>query len=256
MSLAIVGGALAYRLLHDPHATETVFPLGSAATTSDVGEIPTGQELRIASAAVVLQADPVGSHEGRSTGALRQPIRPAGDPGHSPQPAGAPVGNNTTSSSSTTSSPSTMAAASSTVAPTVGPTQGGATSTNESITPAPTTSSTQGSATSSNESTTPAPTTVPMPAGPMAVDDAATGSEGKGLKIKVLGNDTEGAAELDVDTLTIESGPGHADDYRVHDDHIHYKSVDDYSGTDRLRYRICDENGLCATATLVLTIEE
>lgn len=97
---------------------------------------------------------------------------------------------------------------------------------------------------------------MPGPAGPVAVDDFESGSEGKGLKIKVLDNDIEGDAELDEDSLVIVSGPNHADEHRVHGDHIHYKSVDDFSGTDQLRYRICDEHGSCATAAVVLTIED
>ena len=80
--------------------------------------------------------------------------------------------------------------------------------------------------------------------------------EGHDENIKVLENDRPGNSPLDEDTLEIIGAPRHAQDYRVHNDHIHYKSVDDYEGTDRIVYRICNENGLCGTGTVRITVSD
>jgi hypothetical protein len=80
--------------------------------------------------------------------------------------------------------------------------------------------------------------------------------EGKDANIDVLDNDDPGSAPFDEDTLTIIGPPAHSDpgDYRVHNDHIHYRSVDDYSGPDSITYRICNFDGLCSTATIWITV--
>ena len=104
----------------------------------------------------------------------------------------------------------------------------------------------------------PAPTTTAttIPAGsPTAVADAVSAEEDKDVRIFVLGNDGAGSAPLDEGTLEIVAGPLHADAFRVHDDHLHYRSVKDYEGTDTLRYRICNDDGLCDEAMVTITVE-
>ena len=102
-------------------------------------------------------------------------------------------------------------------------------------------------------STTAAPTTT-APEGPRALDDGVRVEEGERKKIRVLENDRPGGSPLDPDTLTIVVAPSHAERYRVQDDHIRYESVENYEGSDRIVYRICDETGLCDTAAADITV--
>lgn len=90
--------------------------------------------------------------------------------------------------------------------------------------------------------------------GPVAVDDRLAIDEGKEGKPKVLDNDQPGDAALDKDTLVIIAAPANAESYRVHGDHLHYRAADGFLGTDRLRYRICDVDGRCDTASVFITV--
>jgi HD-GYP domain-containing protein (c-di-GMP phosphodiesterase class II) len=96
---------------------------------------------------------------------------------------------------------------------------------------------------------------VPGPAsGPLLIDDGATAGEHGDEKIHVLDNDVPSAGQFDLATFSIVAGPAATHEYRIHDDHIHYKAGKGSSGTDQLTYRICDTAGACGTATLVITI--
>ncbi len=267
-----VGAAVVYRLSTDPHqemsnqATLDLPPLTDVAGTADATDESQPRSRlpgQLSPAAVdsgpthtesaadrqPSQAMPPTS-EGRSTGALneRHQVEESGRAatrsrtGTSPTPAPT-VTTSTTRPTTTTQSTST-------------------TTTRPTTTIRSTTTSTTASTSlvksgddETSSTTTPATTPAPRPAGPVAVDDAITGDDGKDLKISVLKNDREGAASLDKDTLVIVSGPSQAESHRVHGDHIHYKSHDDFSGVDQLRYQVCDENGQCATANVLVTIE-
>lgn len=88
----------------------------------------------------------------------------------------------------------------------------------------------------------------------MAADDHVSTDEGKEVKPKVLENDGAGRAPLDEDTLSIVVGPANAKSHRAHDDHLHYRPADGFIGLDRIQYRICDVEGRCDTATVVITV--
>jgi len=71
----------------------------------------------------------------------------------------------------------------------------------------------------------------------------------------VLANDSAGSAALNPSSLTITSGPAHANNYEVRSDFtIRYRSVLLFIGTDSLQYRICDTAGRCATATVTFKV--
>jgi len=108
--------------------------------------------------------------------------------------------------------------------------------------------------TSSTTSTTAPTTTTTRWSGPVAVDDRLAVDEGKEAKPEVLANDAPGDAPLDENTLSITAGPANAKSYKVHDDHLHYRPADGFTGVDRIRYRICDDAGRCDTATVTITV--
>ena len=119
-------------------------------------------------------------------------------------------------------------------------------------TTAPTTTTTT---TTVPTTTTTAPTTTTTtPGSPLALADDVSVNEGKDIGIHVLDNDDSGNAPFDEASLEIITDPLHAQDFRVHNDHIHYKSVKDYIGPDSIEYRICNTNGLCHASTITITV--
>ena len=84
--------------------------------------------------------------------------------------------------------------------------------------------------------------------------DAVTVEDDEDIRIYILDNDDPGNSPLDEDSLVIITEPLHADDFRVHNDHIDYESVNNYSGLDFIDYRICNTNGLCDIATVTVTV--
>ncbi|MEL7208860.1 MAG: hypothetical protein AAGK32_11640 [Actinomycetota bacterium] len=107
---------------------------------------------------------------------------------------------------------------------------------------------------------TPVPTTAepPPPAEPLIIvrDDVYELDEGKKKTINVLDNDEATEFKLDKDSVQIISPPRHADEYEVDDGRIRYRSVDDFEGTDSLRYQVCDSAGNCGSATLTLRVDD
>lgn len=156
-------------------------------------------------------------------------------------PAPTPGSSSTTTSRQTTTAPSST----STAAPATNPTRP---ATSPPTTQKPTTTA------KPTTTTTQATTTTTTPGVPQLRSDFVEVEEDKNIKIYVLDNDQSGNSEFDEDTLTITSNPLHADDFRVHDDHLHYKSIEDYVGTDTIRYRVCNTNGLCAVANVTITV--
>ncbi len=143
-------------------------------------------------------------------------------------------------STSTTSAPytTTTAATTTTTLPTT-------------TTTAPTTTTTAPTTTTTTGPTT----TTTTPGSPTAAADTFTVEEEKDEKIHVLDNDDSGNSNFDEATLEIITDPQYADSFRVHNDHIHYKSIET-TGQDTLQYRICNDNGLCDTGWLTITIVE
>lgn len=96
--------------------------------------------------------------------------------------------------------------------------------------------------------------------GPFTVDDDVTAEEGKDEKIQVLANDTDNLGPIDQSSLTIVIEPDHAETFRVHESggtfHLHYKSVDGYTGSDTIVYEVCDTSNRCSTGTVNITVED
>jgi hypothetical protein len=149
----------------------------------------------------------------------------------------------TTTTAVTSTVQTTVATTSATTTTTAAPTT--TTTVPTTTTTAPTTTTTAGPT-----------TTTPTPGSPTAVADSVTVDEGKDIKIHVLDNDLQGNSPLDEDSLVITVNPSHSSDFRVHGDHIHYKSDDDYEGIDTLVYRVCNNNGLCDTVTVTINVED
>jgi hypothetical protein len=194
--------------------------------------------------------------EGRSSGSLSglaSPDEPDTNPGRSSDSALVVNAGDPT--------PSTVAVATSQPPSTTTTTAPSSTTTSRPTTTVPpsTTTSRPSTTNTTRTPTTKPPSTEPPTSevnGPVARNDEASGDAGKNLKIRVLENDSEGGESIDKDTLTIIGGPSHAKDFRVHGDHIHYESVDDFSGVDRLSYQVCDKAGACDQATVVIAIED
>ncbi len=149
----------------------------------------------------------------------------------------------TTTTAVTSTVQTTVATTSATTTTTAAPTT--TTTVPTTTTTAPTTTTTAGPT-----------TTTTTPGSPTAVADSVTVDEGKDIKIHVLDNDLQGNSPLDEDSLVITVNPSHSSDFRVHGDHIHYKSDDDYEGIDTLVYRVCNNNGLCDTVTVTINVED
>ncbi|MEL7155994.1 MAG: HD domain-containing phosphohydrolase [Actinomycetota bacterium] len=122
-----------------------------------------------------------------------------------------------------------------------------------STTTAPTTTTTTPPTTTTTTAPTTTTTTAP-PSGLVVVADSATVEEGDNVRIFVLDNDDDGGAGFDLDTLAIVVDPPNGKSFRVHDDHLHYRSNNNFEGVDVLRYRICDNAGACAEADVTITV--
>ncbi len=102
--------------------------------------------------------------------------------------------------------------------------------------------------------TTLPPTTTTSPGIPAAGGDLFTASANKNEKIYILLNDDPGDSPLLLTSLRIVSPPTHAKSFSIQNDHINYKAEAAYAGPDSLVYEICNENGLCDTATVAITV--
>lgn len=102
--------------------------------------------------------------------------------------------------------------------------------------------------------TTAAPATTAAAGYPVAAADSISVEPDRDTKLHVLDNDEPGGAALNEDALEIVTGPRHAEEVRVHGDHLHYRSVEDYVGTDTIRYRVCNTDGLCDEATVTIAV--
>ena len=148
----------------------------------------------------------------------------------------------------TSVAPTTTTAATTASAPTTTPT------TPTTTTPTTTTAIATTTTTAPTTTTTVPTTTTTTPGSPLAVTDDVTVKEDTDIKIHVLANDDSGNSPFDESDLEIISDPLHAEDFRVHNDHIHYRSINDYVGPDTMEYRICNTNGLCDTGTITITV--
>lgn len=104
--------------------------------------------------------------------------------------------------------------------------------------------------------TTTAITTTTASDGFAVIADTLTTQEGSKEKVYVLTNDNAGVSDFDLDSFQITVDPLHAKKFRVHQAHIHYEPEKNYTGSDSLTYRICNNDGICQTATLTITVTE
>ena len=117
-----------------------------------------------------------------------------------------------------------------------------------------TTTTPAGSTTTTQLPTTSATTTTTIGSGLALDDDAFAVSGNSNHKLFVLANDDDGGSGFDLDTLAITTDPSHAGQFEVKDDHIRYQIENDYLGPDFLSYRICNNNGECQTANVLITV--
>ena len=103
---------------------------------------------------------------------------------------------------------------------------------------------------------TAATTAAPTGPTPYLQPDAVSVKADKDTHIYVLANDLPLSGTLDITTLTIVTPPNYAKEFRVHDDHLHYRSLKAFTGTDSLTYRVCDTSGACGTAVVTITVTQ
>ena len=96
--------------------------------------------------------------------------------------------------------------------------------------------------------------------GPTAVDDNATTSMNIPVNIPVLSNDTPGDAPIDPTTVSFIGGtapnPTTVGTFTVDGTTglVTFTPVNAYAGPATIDYQVCDDNGLCATATISVFI--
>ena len=91
---------------------------------------------------------------------------------------------------------------------------------------------------------------------PIAVADESSTLPGQSVEVDVLANDEPGNSDLDSTSVTITMDPlfGTAAVDEV-TGVITYTPESGFCGLDSLTYRVCDVQGLCATATVLLSVE-
>ena len=90
------------------------------------------------------------------------------------------------------------------------------------------------------------------------MDDAYTTAAGDNNTFHVLNNDLlQFGPPLDQSTLAILTLPEHDVDteFRVHDNHVHYKTQAGYSGIDSFTYQVCNFSGFCDSAVVVIAVD-
>jgi hypothetical protein len=92
---------------------------------------------------------------------------------------------------------------------------------------------------------------------PIASDDTASTLQNTQVVIDILSNDTDPDGTLVPSTVTITSGPTHGaiDSINGLTGAVSYTPTANYFGTDTFVYQICDNNALCDTATVTITVK-
>ena len=92
---------------------------------------------------------------------------------------------------------------------------------------------------------------------PTAVDDTATVDEDAGpVTINVTTNDVDVDGDLDPTTATIVSSPASGTITNNNDGTFDYDPDPNFSGTDSFVYEVCDASAECAHATVTITVNE
>ncbi len=97
-------------------------------------------------------------------------------------------------------------------------------------------------------------TVTPVNDPPVAMDDVVTTPEDSSVIIAVLANDSDVDSELDLNSLTVISGPSNGTVLVNADGTITYSPSENYFGPDEFVYQICDVEGLCDQATVFITV--
>jgi hypothetical protein len=97
-------------------------------------------------------------------------------------------------------------------------------------------------------------TITPVNDPPAAVDDVATTSEDTSVNINVAFNDTDVDGNLDLGSVTVTSDPSSGSLLYKGDGTFDYTPGPGYIGSDSFDYEICDDGGLCDTATVNITV--
>jgi hypothetical protein len=78
------------------------------------------------------------------------------------------------------------------------------------------------------------------------------------VDLYVLDNDSDPDGNLAAATLSVVTDPLHASRFTLEGDHFRYRSrpasSPRFGADDTFDYELCDESGLCATATVTLVI--
>ena len=94
---------------------------------------------------------------------------------------------------------------------------------------------------------------------PVAADDEFVISANTIVSLRVLENDTDPDGDINTATIALISDPIHAQRFGLVGNYFRYRSHpatnSQYSSEDSFVYEVCDETGLCATATVTLIID-
>jgi len=89
---------------------------------------------------------------------------------------------------------------------------------------------------------------------PVAVDDALPGSEDTPINVVVLSNDYDIDGMLMPGTVAVLTAPLHGSTAVLADGTVTYSPDLDWNGVDSFRYQVCDDDGLCDDAWVVISI--
>ena len=89
---------------------------------------------------------------------------------------------------------------------------------------------------------------------PVAEDDLAETEANIPIIINVLANDTDADGTIDIESLTIVDEPSNGTVSINLDGTVTYTPSFDYIGDDEFIYQVCDNHGLCDTATVTVIV--
>ncbi|MCG3209027.1 MAG: hypothetical protein FOGNACKC_02643 [Anaerolineae bacterium] len=94
----------------------------------------------------------------------------------------------------------------------------------------------------------------PVPDPPVANDDSVTLAEDTQATFNVVGNDTDPDGDLDPSTVEVLTPPANGQLVDNGDGSFDYIPNENFNGDDSFTYQVCDETGLCDTATVNITV--
>jgi hypothetical protein len=89
---------------------------------------------------------------------------------------------------------------------------------------------------------------------PTAVDDSATTNEDTPVTIDAVANDSDVDGNLNPASAAVVSGPTNGTVVNNGNGSFTYTPNANFSGTDSFVYEVCDSDGVCATATVTITV--